>query len=112
MTELFIVTEVPPAGDRGNLASAVGSLWWDPQGDGGNWDDPPVPLHEKLGPGVVYIQTPLWTVGEILVLDEHGRDQFGRKPSKWDVKIEAVPNADMLAAYVRLLTEEQPDEDS
>lgn len=50
------------------------------------------------------LRAPVFRVGEVLILDDDGRDQFGRKPGKWDVVVEDFKSAEAAAARVRELT--------
>ncbi len=67
-------------------------------------DDPHLPLGEALGNPLIelYVQTPVFTVGEILIT-QNGREIAGkgRKPSKWDVEYESFD--DLNDALVRAL---------
>ena len=89
-----VITELP-ADPRGNSAMVANELWWDPQGEGGSYDDPLVPLHEKVGAGMLYIQAPVFRLGEVMYLNEDGRELYGqgRKPSKWSVQYETFSSA-------------------
>jgi hypothetical protein len=41
-----------------------------------------------LGPIALNLRAPVFTVGEILVLNKDGRDALGRAPGKWEVELE------------------------
>lgn len=101
MTRFHVVTKVPADNDPGNLAMAT-DVYLDPQAKGGSFSDPHERLAEGLGQPLLalYIQRPVFRLGEILVLDHNDRDQFGRKPSKWDVTIEGF--VDPVAAVERV----------
>lgn len=99
----YVVTETSPPGGRGNLATGIGQLYLDPQAVGGESTDDPIPLHEvpTIGMVAMFVQVPVFQVGEILVLDGNDRDQFGRKPFKWDVQLEEFDDPE--AAFRRAL---------
>jgi hypothetical protein len=75
-----VITEVPndsPAALVGNLATALGQVFTD-RGEAIN------PMQSLM------LRVPVFTLGEILVLDDDGREiaGAGRKPDKWDVRCE------------------------
>ena len=85
--KIAVVTRVGPAEEGGNLAVAM-DLWqentppnrYDPIG---TWRSAPAMLQLSL-------RTRVFIPGEILVLDDGGRElgARGRAPGKWDVSIE------------------------
>ena len=86
---IYVVTKVPPLNDSGNLACAGGHVFLDPQAKGGRYDDPHETIGKALGKPVLdmYVLCPNFRLGEIIALDGSDRDQFTRKPSKWDIEI-------------------------
>ena len=95
--KLAVVTRVGPAEEGGNLAVAM-DLWqentpptrYDPIG---TWKPAPVMLQLSL-------RSRVFIPGEILVLDDDGREVAGRgrKPGKWDVSIETFDTLEAAAA--------------
>lgn len=83
-----VITRVAEPKSGGNLA--FGESWLDPQAKGGSFEDGYEPLASALGNPklALYIRTPVFRVGELLILNENDRDQFTRKPGKWDVTCE------------------------
>lgn len=75
---IAVVVWVPKLGDRGNMASGLGFVSGDP-----------------LASMLTMVQ--VFKLGEILVLGDDYRDQMGRKPSKWDVKIEQFASIEEAA---------------
>jgi hypothetical protein len=51
------------------------------------------------------LMTPNFDVGEILILDSNDRDQFGRKPSKWEVTVEDFNTIEELLVRLEKLKE-------
>lgn len=58
------------------------------------------------GVPVAMAYTEVFKVGEMLILNENDRDQFGRMPSKWDVKIEHFDNIEDAIKRVKEVTGE------
>ena len=85
-----VITKVAAPETGGNLCSALGQVFLDPQAKGNGYDSP----HEEIGAALgnpmisLYVKVAVFRVGEILLLGNDDRDQFGRKPSKWDVVIQ------------------------
>jgi hypothetical protein len=83
--QFCVITSVPEAPDVGNLALDV-QVYLQDEGNGYKaFSDP-----DLLGPGVLMLRTPVFVAGEILILDDSGREVAGkgRKPDKWGVKFE------------------------
>lgn len=81
-----------------------GTLAWDPivyLQLGRDFIDPPVLLSQKHPEYLMVLRTPVFHVGEILIVDRDGREVSypGRKSSKWDVTSEFFD--DCQAAVVR-----------
>lgn len=98
-----VITKVCDPTTGGNLKTAIGSVFLDPQAKGGSFKDPHLPLGRALGDPMLdlYVQIPVFTVGELLVMDGNDRDQMGRKPSKWDVVCEMFGTIDEAVARAR-----------
>lgn len=91
-----MVTRVGPAEEGGNLAVAM-DLWQ---------ENTPPNRHDPLGtwrpvsPMVMLsLRTRVFIPGEILVLDDDGRELGGRgrKPDKWDVSVETFDTLEAAA---------------
>jgi hypothetical protein len=106
---IAVITKVCDNRSGGNLA--MGDVYMDPQATGGDYDDPRLPLAEVMGNPMLalYVQTPVFRTGEILILDGNDRDQFGRKPSKWDVTCETFATIEeaIVAAREAVASESQ-----
>jgi hypothetical protein len=88
---LFVVTKVPDLKDvksyktdenPGNMFSPMTEKMFilEPEGE-----------YRKLDmTEMMCLQMPNFRLGEILVLDGSDRDQFGRKPDKWNIEIEYI----------------------
>jgi hypothetical protein len=100
-----VVVQVCEASSIGNLALTT-HVYLDPQAKGLPADSPALPLPEalKLPQLMLYLRAPVFRVGELLVLDEDGNDQFGRDPGKWDVECQRFQNADDAIAAIRALS--------
>lgn len=103
MTTFAVVTRVAEPETGGNLRAALGDVWLDPLAKGGQHDDVRQPLGKALGQPMLdlFVQVPVFRVGELLLIDGNDRDQFGRKPSKWDVDVEEFDNIDAAVERVR-----------
>jgi len=100
--KLCVITKVPDPdkGEDGNLALAL-PLYFQP-----NSETKPLPALDVIGAAIITIMAPVFWLGEILVVDEGGREigGKGRKPSKWAVEYEEF---DDLAEAVRRSREVQ-----
>lgn len=100
MTAVFgVVVAVPGAGEFGNLAMTT-DVYVDAQAFGGGYDDPAKPLHEVVPDLLLWARHPVFKLGELLVMPDGERDQFGRKPSKWSVTVDEFD--DVGLALLRL----------
>jgi hypothetical protein len=123
--EIAVITKVPTDRIAGNLALPP-ELYWDTQEmDEKTYLTKVVPLVEGLaehvGPqaaGGIYLsmRAPVFQLGEILFLDEGGREvttaMGGRKPSKWMVETTTVDTLDeALALSDRVCNPEKYEED-
>lgn len=70
-----VITKVAAATEGGNLA--MGEVYLDPKAKGGSFSDPHLPIGEALGNPMLamWVRTPVFRAGEILVLDGNDRDQ-------------------------------------
>jgi hypothetical protein len=98
MAEFAVVTRVCEPETGGNLAAAFELYSDNPEkqyGDDGKFS--PIPLQLAL-----VMRAPVFHVGEILILDDSGREISypGRKPSKWDVE---VHSCETLEEAIRLV---------
>lgn len=93
-----VVVRVADPASGGNLALS-NDVYLDPQALGARnaFDVPHQTLVKALGlppMTALYLRCPVFTVGELLVLDDNERDTMGRKPSKWDVGVEWFDSLD------------------
>lgn len=88
-----VITRVPKDGEFGNMA--LGEAYVDAQAFGGSFDEPARNIVDvtKNPALALWIRVPVFRLGELLVLVAD-RDQFTRKPSKWDVDCETFDNID------------------
>jgi len=92
MTHYLVVTGTGEAvGDAGNLAVAIDLMVQTeaPDASNGYLGSHQSAIH-VLGPNIaLQLRMPVFHVGEILIVDEDGREIGfpGRKPDKWDVTV-------------------------
>lgn len=88
MTVFCVIVKVPEPSTGGNLASSMGDLWVEVPKKNPDDDD----VFEQVDAlSALHVYTPVFTLGEILVLDEEdGREVggMGRAPRKWFVEVE------------------------
>jgi hypothetical protein len=103
-----VITGVPPLTDSGNLATAVGEIVVQVEQPtaankyAGRYEEIPFPT-------ALALHRPVFWVGEVLILDDNGREipYPGRKPSKWSVECEEFDKIeDALARAAQSLNEE------
>lgn len=104
-----VVTNTKPEGmPEGNLASMLGDLYLP---KGGTQGQPYVrAIEDPQFQGLAFhARYPVFHVGEILILDESGREfgYPGRKPSKWFIETEEFDDLD--DAIRRSLTAQEQD---
>lgn len=110
MATFAVVTNTKPewAGEEGNLASALGDLFL-PQG--GIPGQPYVrAISDPQLQGLAFhARMEVFHAGEILILDESGREYGypGRKPSKWFIETEEFD--DLSEAIARSMTAQEED---
>lgn len=83
-----VITKVPPIENGGNLATAIDILVETGKPHESN---DYLGTYERVGfPAVLSLRRPVFNVGEVLLLDDNGREipYPGRKPSKWSVTCE------------------------
>ena len=87
---MIVITKVGDPATGGNMATGIADVWIKvEQGDESNgWLGKFVPVTERLGAAALNLYVPVFQVGEVLELDSNDRDQFGRKPDKWDIEYE------------------------
>lgn len=102
MSDLYVVTKVSGNEGGGNLALPTDLYYEVEQPDDRNrWLGRYESAIRPLGAAWLALRAPVFRLGEILVLDENDRDQFGRKPSKWDVEVEAAETIDEARGLAR-----------
>ena len=65
-----------------------------------------VPVSDVFGPGALLaMRRPVWTLGEILILNADGREVagLGRKPSKWSVGITPADSIEDAVGVAQLV---------
>lgn len=85
-----VITKVPdPKQGTGNLALDL-NVWFETEerSEKNGWEGGVSNATTVLGPMVMRLRTPVFRVGEILVIDSNDRDLWDRKPSKWAVETE------------------------
>lgn len=95
-----VVVSVPEGEEvAGNLAVPTSGVWVA--------RDPRDPMRvEPVGPHMLLaLRVPVFAMGEILVLDESGREIAGpmRKPSKWSVGVELFDTIELAVARAKAL---------
>lgn len=107
---ICVVTRVAKPETGGNLT--LGDVWLDPQAKGASnaFDLPHTRLATEVGnPALaLYLRVPVFTVGEMFVLDHNDRDPMGRKPSKWDVDVEVFTDLDEAVRCARAVAASEP----
>jgi hypothetical protein len=101
MTSIFIVTKVPNAvpsfesdeHNPGNLAAPLGDNMYLQEMSGSFRK---LQFMEQLA-----LRTPVFYLGELLYLDGNDRDQFGRKPDKWNIEIEYIGELENAVSDVK-----------
>ena len=104
-----VITKVAAPETGGNLATGLATVMVKvEEGNARNgWIGRFEPASSVMGMGALALHVPVFRVGEVLFLDENDRDQFGRKPSKWDIETEAFGTAEEAFACALRVTEEQ-----
>lgn len=95
MHEFCVITKVPDVTNMGNLASLIGCVIQTEEPSKDN-DFRGVYRHlHEVDPELALLlmlkgRIPVFSLGEIIILDESGREVGGhmRKPSKWDIEYE------------------------
>lgn len=84
MATYGVITRVCQPESGGNMASAFLDLWRASA-------DPSAKLTRLGIASAVYLCTPMFHIGEILILDDDSREVcgHGRKPNKWNVTCES-----------------------
>lgn len=99
-----VITDIPDPTTGGNLASAM-DLYR--QIEDGNESNGWLGRFERLDIMVALeLRYPVFTLGEILVLDDSGREVsgIGRKPSKWFVSYETFDTIELAVDRAREIT--------
>lgn len=98
--KFIVITRVPDAmaGEAGNLATALGSLFVrvEEPSQSNDWTGKVA----SVGMEALSLLVPVFDLGEIVVADEGGRELVGRlrKPSKWDVGTETFDSIEEAVA--------------
>jgi hypothetical protein len=97
-----VVTSTGDPRTGGNMATPIGEIFI-ATGGGDGTECRPLDLLSQMS-----LRAPVFTVGEVLLLDSSGREISGRgrKPSKWVVEVEYCDTLEEALTVVdRLLTE-------
>lgn len=105
MNDIFIgvICRVPPNTEMGNLAAALDAMVEREQpGPDNNYNG----VYESVGLAGLSLRMPVFTLGEILVMDDSGREigGVGRKPSKWDVECREFDSLEEAVEFARSLS--------
>lgn len=110
MTTFGVVTSVPEAGSQGNLASFSFDLYQAPSDGsfGGVLTSLATSDPSQYVALMLTYMTPVFHLGEIIVLDDSGREVGypGRKPSKWFITCEEFDNVEDAVARSIAITNE------
>lgn len=105
-----VVTRVPDPGVKGGTGNlAVGQVYvlTELPGPDNGFMGRVAPAWQALNiPGlVVAIRVAVFTLGEVLVCDDDGRELTGRmrKPDKWDVDVEWYPTVEQASIVAQAL---------
>lgn len=100
MIRYAVVTRVPDPDDGGDAGNMALSIPYVAQGPAGMTVVPATRMHGLEGLTIAW-RAPVFVLGEVLMLDETGREYVGRGryPSKWDVDVEEFESA--LEALMR-----------
>lgn len=96
-----VITKVPPIENGGNLATAMDILVETSQPTEQN---DYLGTYERVGfPTVLSLRRPVFNVGEVLLLDDNGREipYPQRKPAKWSVTCEEFDNVEAAVTRAR-----------
>lgn len=102
---IAVVTRIPEPDDHGNMAVPDCLPLYKEQRTPSGAQDFNAPLVEDFQMGGALLlggyRSPVFRLGEILILDASGREPHGRgrKPSKWDI---TITHADTIADAVML----------
>lgn len=103
-----VITHVPSTGeDGGNLALAFPMVEVEPMDQSNGWKGK-YELASRLMPALALsFRAPVFALGEILVLDDAGREVagHGRKPNKWDVGCEEFDTIEAATARAIAVSE-------
>lgn len=99
-----VITQIE---QHGNMATALGQVFQETEkmSEANGWQS----KYEHVNPAIsLQLHMPVFTLGEILILDESGREVAGagRKPSKWYVTCEEFNTVEEAVARAQQLEEE------
>ncbi len=95
--EIAVITKAPT---EGNLASIFVLEKDDPYNEGRTCLEE-VEIAEAFKSTPLNVRVRVFKPGEIIVIGSDGRDQFTRKPSKWNVEYEVFDNIEDAIARAR-----------
>lgn len=93
MATIAVVTSVPDEPDMGNLALAQVWVETEQPDQSNGWRGRYESALGLMGPAAIALRCAVFARGEILILDESGREVAGqgRRPAKWGVTIQECP---------------------
>jgi hypothetical protein len=105
MIRFAVVTKTYPTDMALNLDVYVEKEQPSPEN---RWEGVRVPISDLMGPAVLSLRAPVFTLGEIMFLGEDGREVDGiqRKPDKWSVDIALYTDLDEAVAMSRTVRDE------
>lgn len=93
MATIAVVTSVPDEPDMGNLALTQIWVQTEQPDKGNDYRGRYESALGLMGMAATSLRCEVFALGEILILDESGREVGGRgrKPAKWDVTVQECP---------------------
>lgn len=101
MLRYHVVVWVPDHAEGGNLAVRPDVMVQTAEpGEGNGWLGGHASAFEVMGMGAMALRVPVFTKGEVLILDDDGREVDGerRKPGKWNVRTEEFVTVEAAVA--------------
>lgn len=102
-----VITRIPDAekGESGNMAFALPYFLTEQPGPTNDFLGRVESGAKVLGAAAIAVRMPVFSLGEVLILDADGREIAGdrRKPGKWDVDCETYDRLDEALARATAL---------
>lgn len=96
-----VITRVPDPTEGGNLAVRPDVMvQTEPPGESNGWMGRHVTAFDALGMNAIALRVPVFTLGEVLIVGDDGRELVGerRQPGKWDVGAETFDTIEEAVA--------------